>query len=795
MNDTSDKNGYIDIPRVEAALATRDQLIRDLKSTLKRRDEQLMSQQREILARDELIQLLHVSFSWRMMAPVRFLSRLLRGRWDEFRAPGRLAQECALWFCSALPLPRRWKRSVMRRSAGRDAAVTPRSGALPSHPMTKEEYRHGLKSALDHFLDAGTRLCFPETPAPVVSILLVTYNQAELTLACLQSIVDTVTVPAEVIIVDNGSTDDTRRLFGRLDGATIHRRADNLHFLRAVNYGAASARGQYLLLLNNDAVLCPGALDAALDSAASLERVGAVGGRIILPDGTLQEAGSIIWSDGSCLGYGRGEPPDEGPFMFRRDVDYCSGAFLLVRRELFEDLGRFDEAFAPAYYEETDFCVRLHEAGWRVIYDPRVTITHYEFGSSSSTEAAIALQQRNHALFCARHQTYLGGRPSPADAHARIAARTAGKQPRRILIIDDRVPHPSLGGGLPRAHALLHALHAEGFFITFYPLQFPLDDWEAVRHSLPVDVEVMLDYGIARLDEFLSERAGYYDALLVSRPHNMATVLRRLKSSLQWLDGCTVIYDAEAVFANRELLRMEMEGKHLATAERDRIVEQEISLARSAGHVLAVSEAEAAVFRQHGCPSVHVLGHTVTPDPTPRPFDARNDLLFVGAMNYDPSPNVDAVVWFVEEVLPLVRSRTGGVRLFVVGQCTAARVLALHGPEVVVLGRIDDLRPWYDATRVFIAPNRYAGGIPYKVHEAASMGIPVATTGLIAGQLCWRHGVELVAGDTAAEFAEGVVALYRQPRLWADVRAAALKALETDCSQKKFIEVLRSVTT
>lgn len=795
MNDNTEINGYIDIPRVEAALETRDQLIRDLKSTLKRRDEQIMSQQREILARDALIQLLHDSISWRMMAPIRFLSRLLRGPWDELRSPGRVARECAVWFRSVLPLPRRWRRSVMRLPAPPDDTAARRSKPFPTRDMTKEEYRHQLRTSLKLFLDSGARLCIPETSAPLVSILLVSYNQAELTLACLQSIVDTVTVPAEVIIVDNGSRDETRLLFERLDGATIHRLKENLHFLRGVNYGAASANGQYLLLLNNDAVLRPGALEAALDSIATLERVGAVGGRIVLPHGRLQEAGSIIWADGSCLGYGRGDEPTEGPYMFRRDVDYCSGAFLLLRRELFESFGRFDEAFAPAYYEETDFCVRLREAGWRVIYDPRVAIVHFEFGSSNSNEAAVALQQRNHALFCARHETYLKGRPSLADQRSRIEARTAGHRPRRILVIDDRVPHPSLGGGLPRAHAMLHALHKEGFFITFYPLQFPFDDWEAVRGSLPLDVEVMLGYGIARLEEFLSERAGYYDALLVSRPHNMATVLRHLESPARWLNGCTVIYDAEAVFANRELLRLKMEGKHLATAEKDRIVEKEISLARCARHVLAVSEVEAVAFRQHGCSSVHVLGHTLAPSPTPKPFDRRSDLLFVGALNYDPSPNVDAVVWFVEEVLPLLRSRIGEMlRLFVAGQCSVARVLALHGPEVVVLGRICDLRPWYDAARVFIAPNRYAGGIPYKVHEAASMGVPVATTRLIAGQLCWKHGVELVAGDTAEEFAEGVVALYRQQRLWTDVREAALKALEADCSIAKFAEILRSVT-
>ena len=103
-------------------------------------------------------------------------------------------------------------------------------------------------------------------------------------------------------------------------------------------------------------------------------------------DGTLQEAGSLIWQDGSCLGYGRGDDPEQPEYMFRRDVDYCSGAFLLFRKQDFAALQGFDEAFAPAYYEESDFCIRLRKSGKRVVYDPRAVITH---SNSPAREASI----------------------------------------------------------------------------------------------------------------------------------------------------------------------------------------------------------------------------------------------------------------------------------------------------------------------------------------------------------------------------------------------------------------------
>jgi GT2 family glycosyltransferase len=159
----------------------------------------------------------------------------------------------------------------------------------------------------------------------------------------------------DIIIVDNNSSDDTASLLDRLEGATIVRNSANMHFLKAANAGAREARGRYILFLNNDAQVHPGSIQAAIETLEKSGDIGAVGGKLILPDGSLQEAGSIVWRDGSCLGYGRGGDPFAPEYMFRRDVDYCSGAFLLTRRETFMRLGGFDEAYQPFYYEETDF--------------------------------------------------------------------------------------------------------------------------------------------------------------------------------------------------------------------------------------------------------------------------------------------------------------------------------------------------------------------------------------------------------------------------------------------------------
>ena len=160
-----------------------------------------------------------------------------------------------------------------------------------------------------------------------------------------------------------------------------------------------------------------------LNALGADERVGAVGARLIDPDGRLQEAGSIVWRDGTCVGYGQGDDPDAPMYAFARDVDFCSAAFLLTPRTLFEQLGGFDTAYGPAYYEDVDYCARLWQAGYRVRYDPRVTVRHYESASSRSSEHAISAQLARRLLFVARHQEWLQEQPVLAPNALEARAR------------------------------------------------------------------------------------------------------------------------------------------------------------------------------------------------------------------------------------------------------------------------------------------------------------------------------------------------------------------------------------
>src|SRR6058998_2521244 len=574
--------------------------------------EQLEATERELANQKWVFERFLESPAWRMTYPIRWLARQARkiaspsgrGRRDsqQAAAPGEGIGSGQILKPSPYPLPEG-------------------EGVSPVKELLTTAYR----ASLHNFLSAEIPLRLPRSDNPEISIVLVLFNRAELTLQCLRSIAEHGFERLEVIIIDNASTDETGKLLDLVYGATIIRNTENHHFVLAVNQAAREARGEFVLLLNNDAQLLPGALRSALKTIRPDSRIGAVGGRLVMLDWSLQEAGSIVWRDGSCLGYGRGDDPFAPMYMFRRDVDYCSAAFLLTPRAAWQRLGGFDEAFQPAYYEDSDYCARLWERGLRVVYDPQATILHYEFGASNMPNA-IDLQIAHQKLFESRHQKWLSNHQTP-DPDAILPARMKKDENQRLLFIEDRVPHPWLGSGFPRARSILLSLVTQGFFVTFYPLTQFAESWDCVYSDMPDEVEFMAGYGPPLLESFLRYRHSYYQTIFISRPHNMRILERILSAHEDWFRETTLIYDAEALFAGRELTLRSLNADAVPQHEAEKILEEEIGLARLVDIVISVSEAERKEFEKHGIKNVQVVGHSVAPALTSRTFRQRESFL------------------------------------------------------------------------------------------------------------------------------------------------------------------------
>jgi len=642
---------------------------------------------------------------------------------------------------------------------------------------------------LARFLLESQRIAFARTESPEVSIITVVWNRAELTLRCLAALAAHTDVAMEVIVVDNASTDETPQLLAQVDGIIVIKNDSNLGFPEGNNVGARAARGAFLVFLNNDAELAPGSLTSLMHTARRDRSIGAVGGKLIWPDGRLQEAGSIVWADGACEGYGRGGDPLAPEYNFERQVDFCSGALLLTPRTVFEKLGGFDNRYRPMYYEDADYCVRLWSSGYRVAYQPKAFAVHYEFGSASSPQESFERQRARRPMFIGLHHQWLSSQ-LPRDDGV-LAARSHPHGQPSIILIDDAVPDPRIGSGFPRAAALLDALAEAGFLIAVYATAE--DRTSRATDTFP-GIEVIAG-GPTGLRAFLTPRLASSrprDLLIVSRPHNMQYVKAAMGAALSTL-GVPCIYDAEAIYALREIGRRRIAGQPVAEADRQILIDAEIALTRGCAAVVTVNEAERQLFAAAGVPNVFVVGHAVEPRPTLTLWETRRSILFVGAFSPE-SPNEDAVTHFCRDVLPALRAIGPSQAPFVVaGARMPGHLTSLAGAGVSWHPDVDDLTPLYEDARVFVAPTRYAAGIPLKVVEAAARGVPIVCTPLLARQLGWHSGDEILTAESPADFARAIADLYSDPGLWLRLRGAALQRIARDYSAPAFRSALQQV--
>ena len=381
----------------------------------------------------------------------------------------------------------------------------------------------------------------------------------------------------------------------------------------------------------------------------------------------------------------------------------------------------------------------------------------------------------------------------------RFAARTlqrysTNSESKRILFIEDLVPHAFLGAGFPRSNRILREMVRMGMAVTLYPAATSFESWSSLYQDVPRKVEVVLGHGLPRLEDFLSERQGYYHLLFVSRPHNMEFVrdLSRKRSDL--FSGMRIIYDAEAIFTLREIERLHQSGDALSDDEAQNSIRNELALAESSDSIISVSNDESRIFAEHGARHVYTLGHALQIAPTPSSFDSREGILFVGALIGGPCPNLDAVMWFSEEVLPIIRRELGArIKLIIAGSGTDSLRESLSHDSIEILGKVENLMPLYDRARIFIAPTRYAAGIPLKIYEAAAHGLPVVTTSLPAAQLGWQDEVDLLSADGPEAFAEACVELYRNAEMWHRIRSHALDRVQRECSVETFSAKLRQI--
>ena len=597
---------------------------------------------------------------------------------------------------------------------------------------------------------------------PRASIVIPVFNQFEHTLTCLRALAEhPPQVAVEIIVVDDGSSDATALALPQVAGLRYHRRAENGGFIAACNDGAALAAGEFLVFLNNDTVPQPGWLDALLRTFDEHPGAGLVGAQLLYPDGRLQEAGGVVFADGSGWNYGRFGDPDDCRHAYVRDCDYASGAAIAIPRTLFAELGGFDTRYAPAYYEDTDLAFAVRAYGRRVLYQPAARVVHAEGGTAGTdTGSGIkAYQVRNRERFAAKwhaalqQQPAAGSVPTPALLHARTP---------QVLVIDALTPRADHDSGSLRLVNLMRLLREEGAHVVF----LPANRSHAGRYTEELQqlgVETWHAPHAPRAPAWLREHGPRFDSVLVSRHYVAREFLPLLR---RHAPQSRIVFDSVDLHYLREQRGAEVAGDRalLRVAQRTRALE--LAVIAQADATLVVSAVERDVLA-HDAPQarVEVLSNLHQLSGPGQPFAQRHDLVFVGGFRHPP--NVDGVRWFVEDVFPLIRAQLPGVRFHCIGSHVPAAIAALSRHDgVVVHGHVADISPYMDGARIGLAPLRYGAGVKGKVNLSMAHGQPVVATTCAVEGMHLRDGVDVLVADDARDFAEAVVRLYADESLW-----------------------------
>lgn len=582
----------------------------------------------------------------------------------------------------------------------------------------------------------------------------------------------------EIIIIDETGEQNIQDFFS-LNTSGINYLANKENPVLQVSswsLGAQHAKGKLFCFISDSIYANKGWLKYLVETLEAPE-IGVAGSKIINRNGLINHAGGVAYSDGSIEDYGKDSSPEYPYYNYSREVDYSSSSAVIFRKGDFLKIE--NNQFASIFAKNVDTSLQIkHTLGKKVLYQPLSSVilttndVHPKKGnlriSNRKWERDLNLSMRSGCID--------------------VDSRRHQKQ-KTILFIDDVIPAPDQDSGSNRLFKIMKIVKSLGYHVIFVP-----NDGKKRGHYF----DLMIQEGFEVLYRFPNRKGmikillntlKYVDAAWLCKPHNnnLFSFIFNAKQDCLW------IYDT----IDLHYLRLQREAeltKNVALLQSAlNIKKTELSVASRADITIAITEDEQKMLLQEKLsnvvvvPNIHETEHPLGTVPG---FKDRNGLLFIGG--YLHNPNIDAAEWLVNQIMPEIWKVDPSIKLTLLGSNPTEEILAYQCENIIVTGYIKDVSPYFNKSRVFVAPLRFGAGMKGKIGQSLEYSLPIVSTNIgIEGMgLTDEHHV-MVANNTE-DFVNKTLQLYQSPELWNKIQSNANEALE-QYTPKKVAQRLKAL--
>lgn len=637
----------------------------------------------------------------------------------------------------------------------------------------------------NHIKTVGTfdfqKIKFNSSNNPLVTIIIPFYNEINYTQNCLYYLYKNISdrYSYEIILIDDNSTQIYD--FSNFEGITVIKNESNLGFLKNINKGILASKGEYIYLLNNDTEVQKYFLDELFYVFENFKNVGAVGSMLLNSNKSLQEAGSVFMKNCDINQIVRKKLPFYPEVNFISKVDYCSGCSLLFKKyDDNNDINLFDEQFAPAYFEETDLCFQLkYFQNKNIYYTPFSKVIHYNGVTyNSKTEDNTEKLQKKETLFKTNLEKFKNKWKIQLNA---IQATTIPDRiqeiynKKSVVVFAGMIPEFDKDSGSNRLKEILDSFCELGYYVVLI-VKFAYLDNPYIEYFERKGVNVFYEHKkYSSIEKYIEKQKFNPNLVWFYSPD---IFIKYYKTAKKYFPNSKLIYDMVDIHHLRIERAIELDPKRISLKRKyKKYLKSETLSAKLATYVIAISEFD-KIYMSKICDESKIkiisnIHYPKIPFEKTLPFKERKDILFIGSTH---TPNIDAVYFLYNEIMSIVWKSIPNLKVNIIGNL-ADEIKDINNDNFIFKGYVPNIDTYFISNKLMVAPLRYGAGVKGKIGQAFEYYLPVVTSSIGAEGMHLKNNINALIEDSAQGFANAIIELYENEKLWLTLQQNSEKSL------------------